>query len=110
MHFTYLLTLSKYLKWGQTFRLWVKSETSLHRGEHRKMMKIEVQPLESAFRVTFRAVRVRFSSIMYVGWCKLYMSIFKMGHNTHEQTTYILIPRVGDIGDVRVKNKGCVQE
>ena len=35
MHCTYLLTLSKYFKWGQTFRLQVKSKTSLHRGECR---------------------------------------------------------------------------
>src|SRR5882724_2364041 len=48
---TYLLTLSKYFRWGQTFRLWAKSETSLHRGEHRQVMKLEVWPLELALGV-----------------------------------------------------------
>jgi len=43
--------MSEYFKWGQTFGLWVKSETSLCRGEHRRVMKLEVQPLESAFAV-----------------------------------------------------------
>ena len=39
------------------------------------MMKLEVQPSELAFRVDS-----------------------KMGHNTHEWTTYILIPRVRAMG------------
>src|SRR5882724_1175860 len=106
---TYLLALSEYLKKDPIFRLQVKSGTSLHRGECRKMMKLEVWPSESAFGVTVRAVKTRFSSIMYTGWCKLYKSIFKMGHNTHEQTN-ILMPRVGANGVARVKNQGCVQE
>jgi len=84
MHCAYLLSLSEYFKWGQTFRLWVKSETSLHSREHRKIMELEVQHSESAFGVTVGAVRMRFLSIMYAGWCKLYKLMFKMGHNTHE--------------------------
>jgi len=51
MHCSYLLTLSKYFRWGQNFGLQVKSETSLHRGEHRRVIKLEVWPLESAFGV-----------------------------------------------------------
>ena len=47
----YLLTLSKYFPWGWTLDLGVKSETSLHRSECRRVMKLEVQPLESVFRV-----------------------------------------------------------
>jgi len=74
------------------------------------MVKQRVQPSELAFGVAVRAVRAGFSSITFSGWCKLYKSIFKMGHNTHEQTTYILMPRVGDNRDARVKNWGCVQE
>jgi len=48
MHCAYLLTLSKYFKWGQTFGLWMKSEASLHMGGS-KVMKLE----GSAFRVSF---------------------------------------------------------
>jgi len=36
---------------GLNFRLWGKSETSLHREEHRGVVKLEVHPLESAFGV-----------------------------------------------------------
>jgi len=43
-----LLTLLS-ISVGQTFRLWVKSKTSLCRGECR--MKLEVWPLEMALRV-----------------------------------------------------------
>ena len=51
MHCTYLLTQSKYFKWGQTSDFRIKSKTSLCGGECRKVMKLEVQPLETAFRV-----------------------------------------------------------
>ena len=71
---TYLLTLSKYFKWGQTLDFGVKSETTLHRREHRRGMKLEVQPLESAFRVDSHNGKMRFLSIRV---CKL---IFKMVH------------------------------
>ena len=95
---------------GSDFGLRVKSETIFFRGKCKKMIKLEVQPLESAFRVTVGAVKMRFSSITYAGWYKSYKSIFKMGHNTHEQTTYILMPRVRDDGNARAKNRECVQE
>jgi len=36
---------------GSNFRLQVKSETSLHRREHRRVVKLEVQPLESDFGI-----------------------------------------------------------
>jgi len=47
----YLLTLSEYFQWDQTLDLGVKSKTSLGRRDHRRVMKLEVQPLESAFWV-----------------------------------------------------------
>ena len=55
----------------------IKSETSLHRGENSRVMKLEVQPLESAFRFDSQDGKVRFLSIKV---CKL---IFKMVHKTH---------------------------
>jgi len=55
----------------------IKSETSLHRGEHRRVMKLGVQPLESAFGFDSQDGKIRFSSIKV---CKL---IFKMIHKTH---------------------------
>ena len=51
MHCTYLLTLSEYFQWGQTSDFGVKSETSICRGECRRVMKLNVQPLESTFEV-----------------------------------------------------------
>jgi len=73
----YLLTLSKYFKWGQTLEVGIKSETNHHRGEHRRVMKVEVQSLELAIRFDSQDNKVMFSSI------KVFKSIFKMIHNTH---------------------------
>ena len=53
-HCAYLLTLSKYFTWGQTFRLWMKSEASLHMEGSIGVMKLGVQPSESAFGVDFQ--------------------------------------------------------
>ena len=63
----YLLTLSEYFQWDQTLDLGVKSETSLHRSEHRRVMKLEVQPLEPVFRVDIqddrgKALKYRYSN------------------------------------------------
>ena len=62
MFFAYLLTLSEYFKWGRTFRLWMKYEASLHTEGSIGVMKLGVWPLELAFRLTTRAVRVRYWS------------------------------------------------
>jgi len=51
VHCTYLLTLSKYFRWGQTSDFGNKSETSLCRGKCRRVVRLEVQPLELAFMV-----------------------------------------------------------
>jgi len=59
----YLLSLSKYFKWGWTLDFRIKSKTSLHSGDHRRVMKLEVQPSELAFRFDSWDSKVRFLSI-----------------------------------------------
>ena len=49
----------------------IKSETSLHRGEHRRVMKLEVWTLELAFRFDSQDGKV---SLLSIKVCKL---IFK---------------------------------
>jgi len=77
VHCTYLLTVSKYFKWGWTSDFGIKSKISPHRGEHRRVMKLEVWPSESAFGFDSQDSKVRLSSIKV---CRL---ILKMGHKTH---------------------------
>ena len=45
------------------FRFVIKSETSLCRGEHRRVMKLGVWPSELAFRFNSQDGKVRFLSI-----------------------------------------------
>jgi len=52
--------MSKYFKWGQTLDFGIKSETSLCRGECRRVMKLEVWPSELAFRFDSKDGKVRF--------------------------------------------------
>jgi len=44
----------------------MKSEASLHIEGSMRVMKLRVQPLESAFRLTARVVRVRYFKYKYM--------------------------------------------
>jgi len=82
-HVLHLPTNSVQIFWmGRTSDFGLSQYILTFTGEHRWVMKLEVQPLELAFGVDSqdRQGGQGFSSIRYASWCK---SIFQMHPKTH---------------------------
>ena len=67
------------------------------------MRRLEVWPLKLAFGVDSLDSKGEVLEYKVYDWCN---SIFQMGHNTHEWTTYILMPRARAMGMRNLRIKG----
>jgi len=76
------------------------------------VMKLEVQPSESAFGVDQQDSKgeVLGASMQLVKWYELMQFDIPDGHNTCEWTTFILMPRVREMGMQGQRNRGAYKD